>query len=56
MLSIYNNVYLEQPWETHQADLTIDFKKHHVPKNMADKIAYVIVKILRVPTDIFFQA
>ncbi|XP_009112122.1 ubiquinol oxidase 2, mitochondrial [Brassica rapa] len=43
------------PWETHQADLTIDFKKHHVPKNMADKIAYVIVKILRVPTDIFFQ-
>ncbi|CAN7024775.1 unnamed protein product [Brassica oleracea var. botrytis] len=34
------------PWETHQADLTIDFKKHHVPENMADKIAYVIVQIL----------
>ncbi|KAJ0236453.1 Ubiquinol oxidase 2 [Hirschfeldia incana] len=43
------------PWETHQADLSIDVKKHHVPKNIADKVAYVIVKLLRIPTDIFFQ-
>ncbi|KAF8050815.1 hypothetical protein N665_1868s0001 [Sinapis alba] len=43
------------PWETHQADLTIDLKKHHVPKNLADKIAYVTVKLLRIPTDMFFQ-
>ncbi|CAH8303834.1 unnamed protein product [Eruca vesicaria subsp. sativa] len=44
------------PWETHQADLSIDLKKHYVPKNVTDKIAYVIVKLLRFPTDIFFQA
>ncbi|KAL0856511.1 hypothetical protein Bca101_061664 [Brassica carinata] len=43
------------PWETHQADLSIDLKKHHVPKNITDKIAYVTVKLLRIPTDIFFQ-
>ncbi|WZZ85203.1 hypothetical protein YC2023_113782 [Brassica napus] len=32
------------PWETHQADLTIDFKKHHVPENMADKIAAMMLE------------
>ncbi|VVB17972.1 unnamed protein product [Arabis nemorensis] len=44
------------PWETYQADLSIDLKKHHIPKNIADKIAYGTVKLLRIPTDIFFQA
>ncbi|BAB09852.1 alternative oxidase 2 [Arabidopsis thaliana] len=43
------------PWETYQANLSIDLKKHHVPKNIADKVAYRIVKLLRIPTDIFFQ-
>ncbi|KAL1204079.1 Ubiquinol oxidase 2 [Cardamine amara subsp. amara] len=44
------------PWETYQADVSIDLKKHHVPNNIADKIAYHTVKLLRVPTDLFFQA
>ncbi|XP_010461512.1 PREDICTED: ubiquinol oxidase 2, mitochondrial isoform X2 [Camelina sativa] len=43
------------PWESSQADLSIDLKKHYVPKNIADKIAYRIVKLLRIPTDLFFQ-
>lgn len=51
-----NIVLLEQPWETYQADVSIDLKKHYVPKNIADKIAYYTVKLLRVPTDLFFQA
>ncbi|ESQ31471.1 hypothetical protein EUTSA_v10005697mg [Eutrema salsugineum] len=44
-----------KPWETYHADLSIDLKKHHVPKNIADKIAYWTVKLLRIPTDMFFQ-
>uniref|UniRef100_A0A7C8ZET0 Ubiquinol oxidase n=1 Tax=Opuntia streptacantha TaxID=393608 RepID=A0A7C8ZET0_OPUST len=43
------------PWETYQADLSIDLTKHHVPKTFIDKFAYRTVKLLRVPTDIFFQ-
>ncbi|GMP39005.1 hypothetical protein CsSME_00010026 [Camellia sinensis var. sinensis] len=43
------------PWETYQSDLTIDLSKHHVPKTFLDKVAYRTVKILRIPTDIFFQ-
>ncbi|XP_059653322.1 ubiquinol oxidase, mitochondrial-like [Cornus florida] len=43
------------PWETYQADLSIDLSKHHVPKTFLDKFAYRTVKILRIPTDIFFQ-
>ncbi|KAJ0009934.1 hypothetical protein Pint_33281 [Pistacia integerrima] len=43
------------PWETYQTDLSIDLKKHHVPRTFLDKFAYRTVKILRVPTDIFFQ-
>ncbi|PKI37843.1 hypothetical protein CRG98_041793, partial [Punica granatum] len=43
------------PWETYRADLSIDLKKHHVPKTFADKVAYRTVKLLRIPTDIFFQ-
>ncbi|KAJ8453042.1 hypothetical protein Cgig2_014805 [Carnegiea gigantea] len=43
------------PWETYQADLSIDVTKHHVPKTFIDKFAYRTVKLLRVPTDIFFQ-
>ncbi|XP_076912897.1 ubiquinol oxidase 2, mitochondrial-like [Bidens hawaiensis] len=44
-----------KPWETYQADLSIDLKKHHVPKTLLDKFAYWMVKSLRLPTDIFFQ-
>lgn len=44
-----------QPWETYRADLSIDLEKHHVPKTFSDKFAYRTVKLLRVPTDIFFQ-
>ncbi|KAL8195719.1 hypothetical protein R6Q57_025472 [Mikania cordata] len=44
-----------KPWEAYQADLSIDLKKHHVPKTYLDKFAYWTVKSLRLPTDIFFQ-
>ncbi|KAK3002136.1 hypothetical protein RJ639_022317 [Escallonia herrerae] len=43
------------PWETYRADLSIDLSKHHVPKKFLDKVAYRTVKLLRIPTDIFFQ-
>ncbi|KAL8104187.1 ubiquinol oxidase 2, mitochondrial-like [Apium graveolens] len=44
-----------RPWETYQADLTIDLNKHHVPATLLDKLAYYTVKSLRFPTDVFFQ-
>lgn len=44
-----------RPWETYQADLTIDLNKHHAPVTFLDKLAYWTVKSLRFPTDIFFQ-
>ncbi|KAJ7953334.1 Ubiquinol oxidase [Quillaja saponaria] len=44
-----------RPWEAYKADLSIDLKKHHVPVTFMDKLAYWIVKALRLPTDIFFQ-
>uniref|UniRef100_A0A7N0UGI4 Ubiquinol oxidase n=1 Tax=Kalanchoe fedtschenkoi TaxID=63787 RepID=A0A7N0UGI4_KALFE len=43
------------PWDTYQADLSIDLSKHHVPKTFLDKVAYRTVKLLRIPTDVFFQ-
>ncbi|XVF44764.1 hypothetical protein PTKIN_Ptkin02bG0150000 [Pterospermum kingtungense] len=43
------------PWETYKADVSIDLKKHHVPKNFMDKLAYRTVKFLRVPMEMFFQ-
>ncbi|KAF3638371.1 Ubiquinol oxidase 2, mitochondrial [Capsicum annuum] len=43
------------PWETNQADLSIDLKKHHVPKKFLYKIAYWLVKLLKIPTDLFFK-
>lgn len=44
-----------RPWETYQADTSIDLTKHHAPVTFLDKFAYWTVKILRYPTDIFFQ-
>ncbi|NP_001289782.1 ubiquinol oxidase 2, mitochondrial-like [Nelumbo nucifera] len=44
-----------RPWETYQADLSIDLKKHHEPNKFLDKMAYWTVKTLRYPTDLFFQ-
>ncbi|KAH9303825.1 hypothetical protein KI387_008229, partial [Taxus chinensis] len=44
-----------RPWETYTPNLSIDLSKHHVPKMFLDKVAYWTVKVLRVPTDIFFQ-
>lgn len=44
-----------QPWETYTADLSIDLHKHHVPKTFLDKVAYRTVKLLRIPTDVFFK-
>lgn len=44
-----------KPWETYDADLTIDLKKHHVPTTFSDKLAYWTVKSVRFPTDVFFQ-
>ncbi|KAK9690837.1 hypothetical protein RND81_09G157300 [Saponaria officinalis] len=43
------------PWDTYEADLSIDLSKHHKPTTMTDKIAYRTVKLLRLPTDIFFK-
>ncbi|KAF3657250.1 Ubiquinol oxidase 2, mitochondrial [Capsicum annuum] len=43
------------PWETYQADLSIDLSKHHLPKTLLDKVAYWTVKLLRIPTDLFFK-
>ncbi|QCD84101.1 ubiquinol oxidase 2, mitochondrial [Vigna unguiculata] len=43
------------PWETYHSNLSIDLTKHHVPKNFLDKVAYRTVKLLRIPTDLFFQ-
>ncbi|KAM1720969.1 hypothetical protein TB2_022130 [Malus domestica] len=43
------------PWETYRADLSIDLGKHHVPKTFLDRFAFRTVKLLRIPTDIFFQ-
>ncbi|AQK73855.1 alternative oxidase AOX1 precursor [Zea mays] len=44
-----------RPWEAYKPDTTIDLNRHHEPKVLLDKIAYWTVKLLRVPTDIFFQ-
>ncbi|KAK6916125.1 Alternative oxidase, partial [Dillenia turbinata] len=43
------------PSDTYRADVSIDLEKHHLPKTFLDKVAYRTVKILRIPTDIFFQ-
>lgn len=43
------------PWDTYQSNLSIDLSKHHVPKNFLDKFAFRTVKLMRVPTDVFFQ-
>ncbi|KAI5661397.1 hypothetical protein M9H77_20720 [Catharanthus roseus] len=43
------------PWETYRPDLSIDLEKHHKPKNLVDKFAFRTVKLLRIPTDLFFQ-
>ncbi|XP_062222312.1 ubiquinol oxidase 1c, mitochondrial-like [Phragmites australis] len=44
-----------RPWETYKPDTSIDLTRHHEPKVLLDKIAYWTVRLLRVPTDIFFQ-
>ncbi|MQM05414.1 hypothetical protein Taro_038225 [Colocasia esculenta] len=44
-----------RPWETYEADLSIDLKKHHTPTTFLDKMAFWTVKVLRLPTDLFFQ-
>ncbi|XP_004504796.1 ubiquinol oxidase 2, mitochondrial-like [Cicer arietinum] len=43
------------PWETYESNLSIDLTKHHAPKNFLDKVAYRTVKLLRIPTDLFFK-
>ena len=50
-----SGVLILQPWEAYKADTSIDLTRHHEPKVLLDKIAYWTVKLLRVPTDIFFQ-
>ncbi|XP_049376738.1 ubiquinol oxidase 2, mitochondrial [Solanum stenotomum] len=44
-----------RPWETYEADMSIDLTKHHAPVTFLDKFAYWTVKVLRFPTDVFFQ-
>ncbi|XP_073047866.1 ubiquinol oxidase 2, mitochondrial-like isoform X1 [Primulina eburnea] len=43
------------PWETYHSNSSIDLNKHHVPKKFVDKVAYRTVKLLRIPTDLFFK-
>ncbi|KAK7400318.1 hypothetical protein VNO78_11524 [Psophocarpus tetragonolobus] len=43
------------PWESYHANLSVDLAKHHVPKNFTDKVAFRTVKLLRIPTDMFFK-
>ncbi|KAK3141609.1 hypothetical protein QOZ80_4BG0336070 [Eleusine coracana subsp. coracana] len=44
-----------KPWDTYTSDTSIDVTKHHEPSTLPDKAAYMIVKSLRVPMDLFFQ-
>ncbi|XP_020975513.1 alternative oxidase 3, mitochondrial isoform X2 [Arachis ipaensis] len=44
-----------QPWDTYRADVSIDVKKHHVPKTFSDKVAFRSVKFLRVLSDLYFK-
>ncbi|CAO2045654.1 unnamed protein product [Urochloa humidicola] len=44
-----------RPWDTYEADVSIDLTKHHEPVTLGDKMARWTVKSLRWPTDIFFQ-
>ncbi|PHT87461.1 Ubiquinol oxidase 2, mitochondrial [Capsicum annuum] len=47
--------HFASPWETYQADLSIDLSKHHVPMKFLDKVVYWSVKLLRIPTDLFLR-
>ncbi|PHT39176.1 Ubiquinol oxidase 2, mitochondrial [Capsicum baccatum] len=47
--------HFASPWETYQADLSIDLRKHHVPKKFLNKVAYWSLKLLRIPTELFFK-
>nr|AAC35354.1 alternative oxidase precursor [Glycine max] len=42
-------------WGTYKADLSIDLEKHMPPTTFLDKMAFWTVKVLRYPTDVFFQ-
>ncbi|PHU06831.1 Ubiquinol oxidase 2, mitochondrial [Capsicum chinense] len=42
-------------WETYQADLSIDLSKYYVPKKFLEYVAYWSVKLLRIPTKLFFK-
>ncbi|CAL5030229.1 unnamed protein product [Urochloa decumbens] len=44
-----------RPWDTYTSDTSIDVKKHHEPTTVPDKAAYMLVKSLRVPMDLFFR-
>ncbi|KAF3965858.1 hypothetical protein ACB098_07G062700 [Castanea mollissima] len=43
------------PWDSYEADLSIDLTKHHVPKKFLDKVAYRTVKFLRILSDLYFK-
>ncbi|XP_044325895.1 ubiquinol oxidase 1b, mitochondrial [Triticum aestivum] len=44
-----------RPWDTYRPDTSIDVAKHHEPRAVADKVAYLIVRTLRKGSDLFFQ-
>ncbi|XP_044967788.1 ubiquinol oxidase 1b, mitochondrial-like [Hordeum vulgare subsp. vulgare] len=44
-----------RPWDTYRPDTSIDVAKHHEPRALPDKVAYFVVRSLRVPRDLFFQ-
>ncbi|KAL5207263.1 hypothetical protein ABZP36_031698 [Zizania latifolia] len=44
-----------RPWDTYEADVSVDLTKHHDPVTMGDRVARWTVKTLRWPVDLFFQ-
>ncbi|KAK2663328.1 hypothetical protein Ddye_001902 [Dipteronia dyeriana] len=42
-------------FHAYRADLSIDLSKHHKPTTYLDEVAYTTVKLLRIPTGLFFQ-
>nr|XP_025691187.1 alternative oxidase 3, mitochondrial isoform X2 [Arachis hypogaea] len=53
--SVITDVCHFQPWDTYRADVSIDVKKHYVPKTFSDKVAFRSVKFLRVLSDLYFK-
>ncbi|KAL4331298.1 hypothetical protein AHAS_Ahas13G0486100 [Arachis hypogaea] len=55
VVSSYWGITRPKPWDTYRADVSIDVKKHYVPKTFSDKVAFRSVKFLRVLSDLYFK-